>query len=165
MSRCRGIMRSQRLISPRVLQAKNLGPTQRPKSRRPTGLRPFARPSLAGRNGGVQMKPRGLQMQLKLLRPREVLPLAVEANRLLLPTPVADARRRKPRRQKEEVVMSAEASRRMPHHLVEDLGLTRSVALAPEDPIKFDEKDEPGEVRGRTGRSRLIGRPLISAEW
>ena len=92
----------------------------------------------------MQMKPRGLQTQLMLQQPREEPPRAVEANRLKLPTPVADARRRKPRRQKEEVVALVEAIWRKPHHLVEDLGQVPSVAPAPEDPIKFHEKDEPG---------------------
>ena len=58
-----------------------------------------------------------------------------------------------------------EAIRQKPHHLVKYPWQIPSVVLAPEDPIKFHETDEPGEVRGRTRRTRSIGRISTSAEW
>ena len=151
MGRCRDILRNQRLISPRVLKAKNLEPTLRLKLRRPTASRPYVRPSLAGESKGLRKKPRGPWVQPTLQRPSRVDPPAVEANRLKLLTSVADALRRMPLRSKEE--------------LVEDLGQNRLDALGLEGPTKPQEKDDPGEALGRTRRTRSIGRTSTSAKW
>ena len=151
MNRCRDIMRNRRRISPRVLKAKSLEPMLRLKFRRQTAWRPYARPSLAVKSEGSRKKPRGPLMQPTPQRPSRVVPPAVEVNRLKLLTPVADALRRKPLRPKEE--------------LEEELGLNPWGGPQHEAQIKSQEKDEPGEVPGRTRRTLSIGRISTSAEW
>ena len=73
------------------------------KSRNRTASRPYARPRLVEKSEDLRRKLKGPLMQLMLQRfSLAVLP-AVEAKRLKLPTPVADALRRKPPRSKEEL--------------------------------------------------------------
>ena len=150
MNRCRDIMRNQRLISPRVLKAKSLEPTLRLKFRRPIASRPYVRPRLAGKSKGLRNKPRGPLMQPTLQRPSRAVPPAVEANRLKLQTPVADALRRKLLRSKGE--------------LVEDFGLSHLDDLVLEGPTKSQER-RARRARGRTRRTWSIGRTSTSAKW
>ena len=102
MNRCRGIMQNRRLINPQVLKAKSLGLTLRLKSRNRTASKPYAQPRLAGKSEGSRRKPKRPLMQPTLHRLSLAVLPAVEAKRLKLPTPVADALRRKSPRSKEE---------------------------------------------------------------
>lgn len=151
MNRCRGTMQSRRLINPQVLKAKSLGPMLRLKSRKQIASRLYARPRLAGKSEDLRRRQKGPLMQWMLQRLSLAVLPAVEANRLKLPTPAADALRRKPPKSKEE--------------LEEKLGQNLLGGPGHEAPIKSQEKDEPGEVPGRTQRALSIGRILTSAEW